>query len=333
MRLRARSKSQGELLRFWLRQNDVLLGMTVDSGEGQMRKFFWTLLVGVCVVAGAQAPAVKVEATPAMWKVKGVHGTVYLFGSVHVMKPEVQWETAKVKAALAESDLLYLEIPDVDPEAMKALQPLALQMGMDMEHPLSTKISKDDVALLDTAVKGLGMPGESSFEPLRPWMVYTILSVLPATKAGYATDSGIDAKMAAEAKAQKKPIKGFETAEAQLHFLADMPESQQIEMLHKALIDLPKSQAQLDDMVGDWTRGDVDKIAAMENDEMKVKYPDLYEKLLVQRNKHFAEVLTGMLKDPSTGTVFVTIGAAHLAGPDGVGKMLEKNGYTVARVE
>jgi hypothetical protein len=268
-----------------------------------------------------------------MWKVKGVHGTVYLFGSVHVMKPDVQWETAKVKAALAESGMLYLEIPDVDPEAMKALQPLALQMGMDVEHPLSTKISKEDVALLDTAVKGLGMPGESSFEPLKPWMVYTILSVLPATKAGYAADSGIDAKLAVEAKGQKKPIKGFETAEEQLHFLADMPEAQQVEMLHKTLIDLPKSQTELDEMVADWTRGDVDKIAAMENDEMKVKYPDLYEKLLVKRNQHFAEVLTGMLKDPATGTVFVTIGAAHLAGPDSVTKMLEKGGYSVVRVE
>jgi len=298
-----------------------------------MRKFVWAWMVGACVAAGAQAPAVKVDATPAMWKVKGVHGTVYLFGSVHVMKPDVQWETAKVKAALAESGMLYLEIPDVDPEAMKALQPLALQMGMDMEHPLSTKISKEDVALLDTAVKGLGMPGESSFEPLKPWMVYTILSVLPATKAGYAADSGIDAKLAVEAKGQKKPIKGFETAEEQLHFLADMPEAQQVEMLHKTLIDLPKSQTELDEMVADWTRGDVDKIAAMENDEMKVKYPDLYEKLLVKRNQHFAEVLTGMLKDPATGTVFVTIGAAHLAGPDSVTKMLEKGGYSVVRVE
>lgn len=298
-----------------------------------MKKFVWAWVVGVCVAAGAQAPAVKVDATPAMWKVKGVHGTVYLFGSVHVMKPDVRWETAKVKAALAESELLYLEIPDVDPEAMKALQPLALQMGMDMEHPLSTKISKEDFALLDTVAKGMGMPGAAGFEPLRPWMVYTFLSVLPATKAGYAADSGIDAKLAAEAKAEKKPIKGFETAEQQLHFLADMPQAEQVEMLHKALIDLPKSEGKLDEMVGDWTRGDVDKIAAMENDEMKTKYPDLYEKLLVKRNQHFAEVLTGMLKDPATGTVFVTIGAAHLAGPDSVMKMLEKGGYTVARVE
>jgi len=298
-----------------------------------MKKFVWALVVGICASAHGQAQGIKNDATPAMWKVKGVHGTVYLFGSVHVMKPEVQWETPKVKAALVESDVLYLEIPDVDPEAMKAMQPMVLQMGMDVAHPLSTKISKADVDLLDAAVKGLGMPGEAAFEPMKPWMAYTVLSVLPAMKAGYATDSGIDAKLAAEAKSLNKPVKGFETAIEQMHFLADMPEAEQVEMLHKTLIDLPKSQTQLEAMVGDWTRGDVDKIAAMENDELKVKYPVLYEKLLVKRNEHFAKDLTGMLKDPATGTVFVTIGAAHLAGPDGVGKMLEKNGFSVVRVQ
>jgi uncharacterized protein YbaP (TraB family) len=66
---------------------------------------------------------------------------------------------------------------------------------------------------------------------------------------------------------------------------------------------------------------------------MKAKYPALYTRLLVRRNEHFADVLASLLKDPATGTVFVTIGAAHLAGPDSVQKMLEAKGYTAVRVE
>jgi uncharacterized protein YbaP (TraB family) len=298
-----------------------------------MKGLVWALVVGVSGWCGAQAPVVKTAATPAMWTVKGVHGTVYLFGSVHVMKPGVDWETDKVKAALKGSDTLYLEVADMDPESMKAMQPMVLQMGMDAEHPLSTKISKDDVELMDKAVKALGMPGESMFEPMRPWMAYLTLSVLPAIQAGYQPDSGIDEKLLAEGKGETKPVKGFETAEQQLHYLADMPETEQVELLHQALVDLPKSTAQMDEMVADWTKGDVEKIAAMENDEMKGKYPALYQKLLVKRNENFAAALTTILKDPKTGTVFVTIGAAHLAGPDSVMKMLEKNGFTAVRVE
>jgi len=307
-----------------------------------MRKSVWAGVVGLAVCCGvgagqapaaASAPAVKVDATPAMWRVKGTHGTIYLFGSIHVMKPEVKWESAKVQAALKGSDVLYLEVANMDPDSLKAMQPMIMQMGMDMAHPLSSKIPKSDVDLMDAAVKGLGMPGESAFEMMQPWMAYLTLSVLPAIQAGYLPDSGIDEKLMVESKSETKPVKGFETAEEQLHYLADMPQSDQVELLHQSLVDLPKSEKQMDEMVADWTRGDVEKIAAMENDEMKTKYPALYDKLLVKRNEHFAEALGGLLKDPSTGTVFVTIGAAHLAGPDSVIKMLETRGFTVERVE
>jgi uncharacterized protein YbaP (TraB family) len=301
-------------------------------GDG-MRKFVWLAVLAVFGVSGAQAPAAKMQATPAMWKVKGVHGTVYLFGSVHVMKPEVEWETAKVKAALVASDTVYLEIKDVDEEAMKAMQPLVMRIGMDMEHPLSTKVPKADVDLMDKEVKELGLPGEQAFEMMRPWLAYVTLSALPALKAGYQQDGGVDVKVGAEAAGGNKRVLGFETAEEQLHYLADMPEAQQVKMLHKTLVDMPKSTKEMADMIADWTHGDVDKIAAMENDEMKADYPELYQTLLVKRNEKFTGVLAGLLKDPGTGTVFVTIGAAHLAGPDSVMKMLEKKGYRAERVE
>ncbi len=302
---------------------------------------------GVVVVAGAQAPGsaakalpagIQVEAVPAMWKVAGEDGsgsqaTVYLFGSVHVMRKEVHWETAKVAAAFKASDAAYFEISDLGPDAVKAMQPMIMQMGMDMEHPLSTRIPKADVDLLDTEAKKLGLPGAETFEPMKPWLVYLTLSVLPAMQAGYDPNGGIDQALMAEAKTQHKRVKGFESAEQQLHYLADFPLDQQVMLLHQTLVDLPKSEAETDEIVGDWTHGDVDKIAALDNDEMKVKTPVLYDKLLVKRNEQFAGDIAAILKDPAEGTVFVTVGAAHLAGPDSVVAMLAKKGFVATRVE
>jgi uncharacterized protein YbaP (TraB family) len=279
------------------------------------------------------APAIKQQATPALWKVKGTHGTVYLFGTIHVMKKDVVWETPKVKTALKSSDTLYLEIADMDDAAVKAMQPIIMQIGTDAEHPLSTKISKEDVALLDNIAREMGAPGESSFEPMKPWLVYLTLAVLPAVKSGYAPDSGIDKLLSAEAKAQNKTVKGFETVEQQVHYLADFPLAEQVTLLHEELVDMPKSVKQLDEIVADWTRGEVDKIAAIDNDELKLKHPDLYDKLLVKRNAEFADVLGTLLKDAASGNIFVAVGAGHLAGPDSVQKMLEKKGFTVERAE
>jgi uncharacterized protein YbaP (TraB family) len=283
--------------------------------------------------AAPAASAIQTEAVPALWKVKGAHGTVYLFGSVHVMKKEVHWETAKVKDALGASDTLYLEIAGLDEDSVKAAQPEIMELGIDQAHPLSTKISKEDVTLLDDAVKAMGLPGEAALEPMQPWLVYLTISVVPMVKAGYDPNSGIDRTLEAEAKAASKPVKGFETMSEQMHYFSDMAMPMQVEMLHQSLVDLPKSTAETDTMVGDWTKGDVDGIGKLENDEMKTKYPDLYKKLLVDRNKRFAETLAGVLKDPATGTVFVAVGAAHLAGPDSIQKMLESKGYSAVRVE
>ena len=279
----------------------------------------------------AAKPAVEpaVVADPAIWRVKGAHGTVYLFGSIHVMKPNVDWQTAKVKAAFAASDVVYVEVANLDDVA--AAQPLAMQFGTDMAHPLSSKISKDDVALLDAAAKSMGLPGEAMLEPMQPWLVSASLEVVPMLKGGYDPASGIDMKVLAEAKAAQKPVKGFETMSDQVHLLADASQAQQVEMLHKELTELDKAPAEMSEMVTAWVHGDVDKIGKMENDELAVKYPADYKRLVVDRNTRWVTTLDGLLKDPATGSVFVVVGAAHLAGPDSVIRMLEKDGWKVER--
>ena len=279
--------------------------------------------------AGVPSKPATVQADPAIWRVKGAHGTVYLFGSVHVMKPEVVWESAKVKSALTASDVIYLEIANIDDAA--AAQPLVMKYGLDMEHPLSTKISKEDVAALDAVAKSIGQPGEQMFEAMQPWVVSLTLGVMPMLKAGYAPTSGIDLKLLAESKATSKPVKGFETMADQIHMLADVPQAEQVAMLHKDLTELDKSAGQMDEIVAAWEKGDVETIGRLENAELAEKYPAEYKRLVVDRNTRWAGTIDGLLKDEHTGTVFVVVGAAHLAGPDSVVKMLEKDGYTVVR--
>jgi uncharacterized protein YbaP (TraB family) len=268
-------------------------------------------------------------ATPAWWRVKGVHGTVYILGSVHVMKPDVQWESPRMKAALDASDELYLEIANADDTA--AMAPLALQFGMDMANPLSTKLSKDDIALLDTVAKGIGIPGEAMLEPMQPWFVSATLEMVPMLKDGYDPASGIDLKLLAESKREQKRIMGFETMSDQLHMMADVPQAEQVAMLHEQLTELDKSAADINELVAAWERGDVEKIASIDNRELAEKHPAEYKRMVVDRNTRWAATLDSVLKDPTTGTVFVVVGAGHLAGPDSLLKMLEKDGWKIER--
>ena len=129
------------------------------------------LSLGLILLAGAiasRSPGQRPQPKPRRrsGRSRGAHETVYLFGTVHIMKPEVKWQTAKVMDAFKRSDTLYLEIAKLDD--MASMQPLVLQLGMDQEHPLSTKLSKDDEALLTEAVKGMGMERKPCSSPCSP---------------------------------------------------------------------------------------------------------------------------------------------------------------------
>ncbi len=270
------------------------------------------------------APA---EATPAIWKIKSAHGTIYLLGTIHMMKPNVDWESAPVKAGLAASSKLVEEVSNVDDKA--AAQALLLQYGFDSEHPLSTKISKEDLAKLDSALQQMGIPGESALEPLRPWAAMLMVSVLPLMKAGYTPESGVDMTLAHEWQATGKTVDGLETLDQQIHFFADMSEADQVMVLHVSLEELDHATEDTNKIVAAWIKGDVVTIAKLENAEFKQKYPGLYKLLIVQRNKTWAEQLSKMLD--SGGTEFVAVGAGHLPGDDGVLKLLAAKGYSITR--
>lgn len=315
-----------------------LLGLSLavgaaGYGQGEPPKVEMMAPAGASSPAAVGSAAAGTMASPAMWVMKKGPTTVYLFGSIHVMKKDVPWETAKVETAFKASSTLYLEIADIGPDAQAVMKPLVMQMGMDPAHTLSSKLLPGDVALLDAEMKSLGMPGEAVFEQMQPWVVYLSLSVLPAMQAGFDPANGIDQTLQKQAKAAGKKIMGFETAAGQLHYLADFSQADQVALLHDELGELPKSVAQTNEMVSAWEKGDVAKIASIENDEMQVKHPELYQKLLVNRNQAIAQKLTGVLNDPASGTVFVAVGAGHLAGPDSLQKMLEKGGFTAERVE
>lgn len=282
------------------------------------------LLVVLCAILAA---ASRSQAEPAIWVVKGPHATVYLFGSVHVLKKDQPWRSPKIDAALEQSQSLWLEIANVDDPA--SMQPLMFQLGMDQEHPLSTKLTADQVAKLDKAAKSAGLPGEATLEPFKPWLAALTISIAPLVQAGYDPSSGVEFELKPEFDKAKKPVKGFETAEQQMHFFADMPDKAQVTYLDSELSDFDSAVDKFKQVVTAWYAGDTDALDHLLSSEFRDKYPDLYKTLVVERNQNFAAQIQDLLK--GDGVTFVAIGAGHLVGKDGVATLLEKQGYKVTR--
>ncbi|WP_233843266.1 TraB/GumN family protein [Dyella sp. 2HG41-7] len=263
-------------------------------------------------------------AHPALWQIKSGDSTVYLFGTVHLLPNDANWRFPALNKALDQSGTLYIELTDDDQSSMTSL---IMQYGLDTEHPLSTQLSESDNAALSKAAELAGLPGgATTLQPMKPWLAALTLSVAPLMKAGLDPAEGVDKQLKAQMTEAGKSVYGLETAEQQIHFLADLPMPLQLGFLRDTLRDVQKSKDELLSLIDAWKQGDVAAIAKLENDELKTKEPELYQELIVQRNTAWAAKIKDMLKRP--GTVFIAVGAAHLAGPDSVQAQLAKSGIT-----
>lgn len=273
--------------------------------------------------------AASAMAAPALWVVQSNVGKVYLFGTVHLLRDGTPWRSPELEAAIKESQDLYLEIADIDNTS--AALTSVVKVGFDRDHPLSTKIPKSDVTLLSDVAKRYGYGSEAAFEPMRPWLAFMLVSILPAIHSGYSSGNSVDLQIRKEFAADKKPIYGFETFAQQAHFFADMPEADQVELLDAALRNAGKQakEAALDEIVRVWLSGNQDALAELLHTQTSME--SAFEKrLLTDRNEAWATALAQRLKQP--GTSFVSVGAAHLVGSDGVPALLGRMGFTVSRV-
>ncbi len=287
---------------------------------------FGRKLVAGLAVCAALVMALPAAAEPALWKVQGPHATVYLFGTVHVLRPAVRWRTPKIDAAFKSANVLYEEIKDGDDQA--TMQALVAKYGLDPTHPISTKLTEGGQAKLAATEASLGLT-PAQIEPLRPWMAALMISVIPVIKAGYDPKSGVDNVLKADAAAQGKPLEAFETLGQQVGLFANLPQPLEVEFLLSTVDDAAKGATLLDQLVDAWAAGDTKKLEALLNGDLKDTYPELYRIVLKDRNQGFADRIETLLK--GEGTIFVAVGAAHLVGPDSVQADLARHGIAAVR--
>lgn len=269
-------------------------------------------------------------AAPALWIVRGPVGSIYLFGTIHLLRDTTQWKSPEMEAAIAQSQDLYQEVADTSNVAGMAKS--LSQLAFDPVHPLSSKISKADVAKIDSIAKQYDMGSELAFEPMQPWYALLRLSLLPAVHAGYTSGNGVDLQIRQQFVTAGEPVLGLETVDSQLHLFADLSQTEQVALLHAELVTLAKPQtgpAPLDSLVDAWMTGDQEKFAATMRLDKDTTNP-FYARLLTNRNKAWAALLAKRLQQP--GTSFVSVGALHMLGPNGVPALLAAMGFSVTRV-
>ena len=270
-------------------------------------------------------------AQPAFWVIKDADSTIYLLGTIHLLKPETQWRTEKLDTAIAESRELWLELPTTNAAAMQGdMMVLVSRYGLSPTDRLSKKLTEAEIKTLDEAARLAGLSA-GQLDVFRPWFAALTISSAAMTRAGYDPASGVDSKIEGIFRARNIKPKGLETAEEQIKVFAGMSPTQELEYLRETMEEYHDAPTELDAMVKQWASADIAGMEKMFVTEMKQEEADLYAALLVNRNANWVVKIEDMLK--GSGTTFIAVGAAHLIGPDSVIAMLDAKGVKAERVQ
>lgn len=281
------------------------------------------LCLFLAALLAACAPAPQ-EADPALWEVTGPGGQQgWLFGTIHALDRPAKWQTSEVAAALGRADAVVVEVANVGDAAAMA-QSFSRLSQTPGQPPLSVRVRPQLrgklAALLDRADMR-----ESQFGAVETWAA--ALTLARAGSTDMESDYGIDRAVLKAAKGKR--VIELEGATRQLSLFDSLPEREQRDLLEAVVADSGSLREESPQLGDDWRKGDMAAIEA-ETRRGLLADPELRAALFTNRNRAWSNSIAGLMKGGAHP--FVAVGAAHMAGPDGLPALLAESGYTVTRI-
>ena len=281
------------------------------------------------------------NANAILWKIeKEGAPPSHLFGTMHLTDERINTLSPAVKAALADSRQLVLELEDLSPDSfMKALtgspQMVALMLYTDGRR-LDESLNAEDFRKVTEILSRAGIP-PSIGGMFRPWVATLLMSVSPCEQQRMAAGLlPLDASLAKDAEGRGIKAVGLETLELQFRALAEVPEHDQIEMLksgvrfHDRIDDLMETMIQLylqRELGAIWP---LQIVLAEKVGVQSTAFDAAEQSLLVARNATMRDRAIALLAE---GNAFIAVGGLHLPGRQGLVALFREAGYTLTPVE
>jgi uncharacterized protein YbaP (TraB family) len=260
---------------------------------------------------------------PALWEVTGPQGAKgWLFGTVHSLPGNYDWQTPAIEKAAAAAGELVLELGKDEDET--AIATAFTQLSRSPGHPpLGQRVPQASRATLLEWMDKAGIADAQSGE-IETWAASLMIAHAIDGEKGDGVEDGL-LKLASG-----KPVVELEGARAQLGIFDGLPEQDQRDLLLAVLAEAGEGKDKADKLAREWRRGNMKALEA-ETHRGLLADPELRQALLLGRNNLWASRIDARLR--AGQHPFVAVGAAHMAGPDGLPALLAAKGWTVRRVQ
>lgn len=274
------------------------------------------------------AAATEATGAPALWKVADEDTTIYMFGTIHMLPADVDWNSGVVNIALESADTLVTELnmtPEISAEIGKAFQ----ERGMlPQGTTLRSLMSEEQLASFEAGMAKINVPAQT-FDAMEPWLASFALLQVVSAAVGITGENGVETVLE-KAVGPEVKREALETVETQIFVFDALPYDQQMVYFLEFASDPVEGIKGLNTLVSEWEQGNADTVGEMMSEALK-SHPEIAERLFFKRNENWAEWIDNRLDTP--GTVFMAVGAGHLAGEKSVQDYLKQKGIETRRVQ
>ncbi len=281
------------------------------------------LLLAACGDGGA--PRETPPPSPLIYEIASSDGRTegWLLGTIHALPAGVEWRTEPIEAAIANADVLVVEVASFDDADAHARLFAQLAVTPD-QPPLDSKVPPELRGQL-AQIMADGNRTATDFARTETWAAAIMLAqVVRHGDSTHGVDRAVIAAFAG------RPVVELEGIERQLAMFDALPEQDQRDMLVAVVERYSEARDDPGALTRIWLAGDV---AGLEEELSRgmLADPELYEALLAGRNRTWADRIIPLLQ--AEPRPLVAVGAAHIVGPHGLPALLEARGYTVRRIE
>ncbi len=265
---------------------------------------------------------------PALWVAKDYDSTLYLFGTVHLLPDDLTWQREDMRQAFDAAGTIFFEV-DTGPKGQVDATVLTTSLGLRSDGlRLSDRLDNYQLNLMEAAANN-GDLTIAALDAMQPWLAAEYLTFAAAQNAGLSAELSADEALKSRAARSGKNVVYLESLETQIRASADLPEDIQIDILTETMEKFNTLGRDAIEIAEQWSVGGTDYLTNKLVQPMKSRSPELYARLLRERNKAWATTLSRFMEDSGTG--FVAVGTAHLLGEDSLLSELREQGYSVQR--
>jgi uncharacterized protein len=268
------------------------------------------------------------SAESSVWKAQKDKSIIYLGGTCHILReadfplpPEFEKAYLASDVLVFETDLSKFQDPSMQ---QKLLAKAMYADGSTIDQHLSAQAFGE----LSKYCEANSIPLQT-FMQFKPAMLVTMLTILELSKMGV-SQQGVDHFYYERGHKDKKPIVGLETVEEQIEYIVTMADGNENQFVSYSIKDMENIKDKFPELATAWRKGDTGKLDELMITELKTRQPQIYKKLVTDRNKNWLPTIESYRKTPKTR--FVLVGVGHLVGPDGILESLKRKGYRVNKL-